>query len=1256
MSEENKLITIFEFEDADASQKVEKTVKSIERLKIELEEVSSPLDKASQKIKEEGDAAEVATVKLTGLAAAQKRMQDAASAASSSSSPSSLGSPNTIGLTDAEFNEVKRIHAEKQRMAEQEDQQVRQIHETKSRLSDSEFNEIQKIHSDKEKAVEAERVLVSKAANADFVEIQKIHAFKISQQETEAKALAKAAEADLKGIAMRGRVQAQYAEQAAKAGVKYGEEIVKGGTSVERGAKSATAALNQLFVAGTNLGRGLSRAGGEVEALGGPLMGLGYTGLAASRGISALAAVGPELLVFGGVVAALAGTAAIFGALDLAAVKTAQSFGNFGDKIFKAEKETGLTARTLETLYVVSEETGKSFDTFALSTARLGANIDKGLTSKTNDAHKSLQLLATEGLDIATLGAKSMDEQLYSVAQALEKIPNQNDKARAASALFGKGIFQNAAAVDEFANGIIKAHEKLDAFGLNLSDQQVQAAHDFEVALRDLGMGFEGLAVTAGKQAAPAIISALEEIGTALGFNESSWVSWGNTIGSVLAAAITGSVRAAGDIATAIKSIPLVMFGGPLGTFIAGKNIYDKDKQGEKWQAEVLLSAAINANPDQYMGGDASFGKGVLPDKNHGIEFKPSGGGKGKKGTDPARIEEQLAKEQLKATELDLQAQENALNNSLHRRVVSLQEYTDQARQLEIERHKAVLAGLEKEKSVAESFKDPKKRAVEVQKVNNAIAAEDEKYNQKRRELTNKTDDDEIARARATRESVLSIDEIKNKGLEQRLASYVQAGIKTHEFSAREEKRIMLETSSAKEENLRRDIQDAGADVAQKEKLQEDIRKLIAQRAVDEENAYQKIKEARAQDIISMLEQQKTIEDINSRRDSLNRDSLAISLNIMTMDGVYREKMIRQQAKLEADAEKERERLAVSGLQRDIQILETKRIALQINGQQALEQERVLSAEIESIKSNSSKKIEEINAKLAKQITDHWKDVANDISNVLQDGIEKGWKGVFDDFKTMLFQINKELMSSLLMQILHPQQKQGTTTGGIAGTILSSIFGIFNKKSGAQDAGMHPTKDHAGEIDINTKALEHLAGKVTESGVHIVDDIASTVTDVTATGVNTGSVSINTAALDVNTAALEQLTLILDASGIGSDSSGLSGLFSGLFNNGGVPIPSNDLANSFLDSFSGLAEGGPFQSNSWHVMGEKGPELVYTGPHSGMVIPNNVAFGNLNGNGGGNTYITNVNMPQRPKSSYQQPRSDREQAEQIAAAISRRIE
>lgn len=1295
MSEENKLITIFEFEDADASQKIEKTVKSIERLKIELEEVSSPLDKASQKIKEEGDAAEVTTVKLTGLAAAQKRMQDAADAASKSASSGSttkVSALSALGGGSEWETQLAREEAARRAARERDAAEILTNFSKQNTLSDQLEKERTKAGltaeqeltqgrikyaQDRQKVINAEiqeeqknianaaTTKIKEEANAASVvnqtrvkyaqNAQKLIDAEIAEKQKQilatGKAEAQAVAENLKGIAMRGRVQAQYAEQAAKAGVKYGEEIIKGGSAVEKGAKSATSAINQLFVAGTNLGRGLSRAGGEVGALGGPLMGLGYSGLAASRGVSALTALGPAVLGFAAALAVLGSEILILGAMDYAAFKAATSFGKFGEEIFKLEKETGLSASLLEGLYVVANETGTSMSTLATQASRLEVNISKGITNPSSEAGKSLKNLKLNLNDLAT---DSPDERMMRVASALRETTSTTDKMRDATGLLGRGFIQSREALDILLDGIENAKAKADAFGLALSRQEVEAAHKFEVAMRDLALGAEGLGVQVGERTAPMIMNALDNIGYALGINAHSWKDWGAYIGEVLAKAVYASEIAASSISNSMAMMVHspgaaihgafsgigtgIVTGSPeagVATFmgIAGKPADDAQKNFDA----TLNSANIALNNALLPGPGKSWHDNVDKEPKGTFEGK---GSKGKKGADPARLEEQLAKEQLKATELDLQAQENALNNSLHRRVVSLQEYTDQARQLEIERHKAVLGGLEKEKSVAESFKDPKKRAVEVQKVNNAIATEDEKYNQKRRELTNKTNDDEIARARATRESVLSIDEIKNKGLEQRLAIYVQAGIKTHEFAAREEKRIMLETSAAREEDLRKDIEDAGNDVAQKEKLQEEIRKLINQRAVDEENTYQKIKEARAQDIISMLEQQKTIEDINSRRKALNRNSLATSLNIMTMDGVYRERMIRQQAKLESDAEKEREKLAVNGLQRDIQVLEAKRIAQEINGQQALEQEKALSAEIEAIKSNSFKKIEEINAKSAKQISDHWKDVSSDISNILQDGIEKGWKGVLDDFKTMLFQINKELMSSSLMQILHPGQKQGTQTVGIAGAILNGIFGIVNKKnvSGAAiDPGMHSQEaDHISSILPD--ALEHLSGNIVEMGAHTVQDIATTVTDVSVTGANTAAILANTTALGILTASM---------------GAGGGGGWSDLFKTA-LSIGAGGGSPEMPWTAPPMANGGDFKPNSWHTIGERGPELLYTGPHAGTIIPNNIAFGGKQQ--GGNTYVTNnIQMPSRPKASYSQPRSDREQAEQLAGVLRKRM-
>jgi hypothetical protein len=410
---------------------------------------------------------------------------------------------------------------------------------------------------------------------------------------------------------------------------------VTGHTKVVAEAEQGTHKLAEAF-------RVLSSSSVVVQ---GPLGGVSSRLRAVGTDIGALAGLGPLAAGLAAVgIVALADIAVIL-ALDEVAKKTAESFARFGTEIFKAELSTGLSAKTLEQLYVVAKLTGSNFDTLSIAVSRMAVNIDKGVTSKAGEATQALQLLAKNGLDTAKLSAASADERLQLVAAGLLKIQDPADKARVAAALFGRGVFQNAAAIDEWAKSTEEAQKQIEKFGLDLSETEVARAHEFEHAFKAMGLIMEGVGIQAGERTAPMIISALENIGTALGINEASWKDWGIYTGEVLAQVVGATQGAAvmisNALAVAVKQ-PYAAGKGALvalGTALATGSVETGVATGFAVANEPMTTAMRNYQ-ESMRKIILDYNKAITApvDIGHaltagGIKFPPSdGGGRGRGG------------------------------------------------------------------------------------------------------------------------------------------------------------------------------------------------------------------------------------------------------------------------------------------------------------------------------------------------------------------------------------------------------------------------------------------------------------------------------------------------------------------------------------------------------------------------------------------------------------------------------------------------
>src|SRR5882762_5173958 len=119
--ETNKFIMEIGVDSTTAPEDIKTFTKSVSGLKIELEEVSPPLDKVVEKIKAEGAAAEKTAVQLTGLAAAQKRFQDEANAAAQAASSGSTTKTSALSALGGESDwEAQLAREEEARRAARE--------------------------------------------------------------------------------------------------------------------------------------------------------------------------------------------------------------------------------------------------------------------------------------------------------------------------------------------------------------------------------------------------------------------------------------------------------------------------------------------------------------------------------------------------------------------------------------------------------------------------------------------------------------------------------------------------------------------------------------------------------------------------------------------------------------------------------------------------------------------------------------------------------------------------------------------------------------------------------------------------------------------------------------------------------------------------------------------------------------------------------------------------------------------------------
>jgi hypothetical protein len=129
----------------------------------------------------------------------------------------------------------------------------------------------------------------------------------------------------------------------------------------------------------------------------------------------------------------VAGPLAAAGAAYLS-VRTFQTIANDLDLVGEQSERLGVTAQKLLELRYAGQMTGVSTDLLDKSVGRLNLNIAKAATG-TGAGKDALSEL---GVTIVDLNAQSPDQQFQTIADAMKGVASQSDKARIATALFGK--------------------------------------------------------------------------------------------------------------------------------------------------------------------------------------------------------------------------------------------------------------------------------------------------------------------------------------------------------------------------------------------------------------------------------------------------------------------------------------------------------------------------------------------------------------------------------------------------------------------------------------------------------------------------------------------------------------------------------------------------------------------------------------------------------------------------------------------------
>jgi len=252
----------------------------------------------------------------------------------------------------------------------------------------------------------------------------------------------------------------------------------------------------------------------------------------------------------------------------------ASSTARLGDDVAKTADKLGIGIGELQELRYAAERSGVATSSFDTALEKMTKNI--GLAMEGTGAQKDA--LDALGLSAANLATMSPEEALGVIADRLQGVQTQAEKAAIANDLFGRSGIGMLNMLRGGSRGLRDLRDDARRTGYVLSEQAARDAEVFQDTLLDTQLTMKGLRNTVGAALMPVVTQSMRRIGDALIENREEVEAWSERFADGLEEVIPklGKVASGiGDVTAKIwEGVDAVadMVGGyeNLGKIIAG--------------------------------------------------------------------------------------------------------------------------------------------------------------------------------------------------------------------------------------------------------------------------------------------------------------------------------------------------------------------------------------------------------------------------------------------------------------------------------------------------------------------------------------------------------------------------------------------------------------------------------------------------------------------------------------------------------------
>lgn len=200
---------------------------------------------------------------------------------------------------------------------------------------------------------------------------------------------------------------------------------------------------------------------------------------------------------------------AAFAGISVAAIAgVAKQSIEFGDNIAKAAAKAGLGAKAMSELAHVAKMSDIELSSLSTSLKKMQVNLSEAASG----GKSQTETLRALGLTISDIKNLKADQQFELIAQKISELRSEEDRARAATEVFGKAGADLLPAFEDGARGIRIAREEAVEMSKSLSEEQVAALSSAENAVKKLGEQWDAFMLSMTAHVAPKLTEALEAI------------------------------------------------------------------------------------------------------------------------------------------------------------------------------------------------------------------------------------------------------------------------------------------------------------------------------------------------------------------------------------------------------------------------------------------------------------------------------------------------------------------------------------------------------------------------------------------------------------------------------------------------------------------------------------------------------------------------------------------------------------------------